>query len=378
MNKPIPKVSVLMCVYNGETHLKEAVNSILKQTFKDFEFVIVDDGSTDSSWQILNEYSIKDSRIVLVQNQENLGLEKSLNKGLAATTGKYLARQDADDISFPERLQLQVNFLDTHQQVGAVGSSIEFIDRQGKVLSKQNLPEDHDSLQSLLLINNCLWHSSMTVRNSLLKELGGYNEQMLHAEDYDLWWRISCNSCLATLPDVLLHYRQDNSAAITKLKRKKQLQCSQQISYKAINQCLQDRDLSSLNEKAHERLWWTYLELIDRQSYKKWWYDERGKSGLLQQQDFRCLKPFWNLLVNRPAGTKIWGTRFYQLSNHLLRSRQTLVGLQLLWILKTKLNISIQWNTTIKALIKPYLPGIKQINRFYRNHHFLKPKIDRI
>lgn len=367
-----------MCVYNGETYLREAVDSILQQTFTDFEFVIVDDGSTDSSWQILTEYSIKDSRIVLIQNEKNLGLEKSLNKGLAATKGEYLARQDADDISLPERLQLQVNFLDTHQTVGAVGSSVEFIDRQGKVLGKQSLPEDHNSLQSLLLINNCLWHSSMTIRNSLLKELGGYNEQMLHAEDYDLWWRISCHSFLATLPTVLIRYRQDNSAAITKLKRKKQLHCAQQISYRAINECLQNQGVTSLNEKAHERLWWTYLELIDRQSYYQWWYGEHGKDGLLQQQDLTRLKSFWNLLVNHPAGTKIWGTKFYQLSNHLLRTRQTLVGLQLLWILKTKLNISIQWKTTIKALIKPYLPGISQIYQFYRNHHFLKPKIDRI
>ncbi|HEY9770412.1 MAG TPA: glycosyltransferase [Coleofasciculaceae cyanobacterium] len=357
MNKSIPKVSILMCVYNGETYLSEAIASILKQSYTDFEFVIVDDGSTDSTRRILSDYAAKDERIVLIYNQHNLGLEKSLNKGLAATKGKYLVRQDADDISLPNRLQLQVDFLDTHPEVGAVGSSVEFIDRQGTVLGKQDIPEDHHSLQALLLINNYLWHSSMTIRRSLLQKLGGYNEQMLHAEDYDLWWRISCNSYLATLSDILLQYRRDNPAAITKLKRKKQLQCSQQISYKAIQESLQDKSLA-LDAKAYERLWWSYLELIDKRSYQKWWYEELGESGLLQQQDLNLLESFWNLLASNPTRAEIWGKRFYHLSNHLLRTKQTLIGLKLLWILKSKLQLSVRWHTTVKALVTPYVPNI--------------------
>jgi glycosyltransferase involved in cell wall biosynthesis len=107
-----PKVSVLMSVYNGESHLGEAVEGILKQTFTDFEFIIVDDGSTDSTWSILSEYATRDKRIVLLQNKNNIGLAQSLNKGLAMARGEYIARQDADDISLSVRFANQVEYLD--------------------------------------------------------------------------------------------------------------------------------------------------------------------------------------------------------------------------------------------------------------------------
>ena len=152
MNRPKCKVSVLMCVYNRETYLQQAIDSILAQTFRDFEFVIVNDGSIDNSWQILNEYSEKDSRIVLIDNKKNIGLEKSLNKGLAATKGEYVARQDADDISLPNRLQLQVDYLENHPEIGALGSSIEFINSQGLVTGKPIVPTDNASVESFLLI----------------------------------------------------------------------------------------------------------------------------------------------------------------------------------------------------------------------------------
>ena len=332
------KISILMCVYNGEAHLREAVESILEQTIKDFEFVIVDDGSTDSSWQILTEYSTEDSRIVLIRNEENLGLEKSLNKGLAATKGEYVARQDADDISLPNRLQLQTNFLDTHREVGALGSSVEFINKQGvvlrkkylPVLRKKHLPVDHESLQALLLINNCLWHSSMMIRRSLMQKLGGYNEKMLYSQDYDLWWRISCNSRLATLPDILLRYRSDNASAITKLKRKQQLQCSLQISFKAVQNSLAGK--ATIDEKVYERFWWAYLKLLSRKSYQKCWYEDQGRSGQLQSQDIQHLQPLWQLLATHPGGLQIWGPRLRNLAYSLLRNRQTVEGFQLLWI----------------------------------------------
>ncbi len=326
MNKSNPKVSILMCVYNGEVHLREAMESILEQTFKDFEFVIVDDGSTDSSWQILTEYSTEDSRIVLIRNEENLGLEKSLNKGLAATQGEYVARQDADDISLPNRLQLQTNFLDTHREVGALGSSLEFINKQGVVLRKKNLPVDHESLQAFLLINNCLW-PSMMIRRSLMQKLGGYNEKMLYAEDYDLYWRISCNSRLATLPDILLRYRSDNASSISKLKRKQQLQCALRISFKAVQDSLAEK--ATIDERVYERFWWA---LLDRKSYQKYWDEDQGRSRQLQLQDIQHLQPLWQLLATHPGGVPIWGPRLRNLALSLLRNRQIVEGFQLLWI----------------------------------------------
>ena len=363
MNKSNPKVSILMCVYNGETYLQKAVESILAQTFKDFEFVIVDDGSTDSSWYILTEYRKKDARIVLIQNEDNLGLEKSLNKGIAATKGEYVARQDADDISLPNRLQLQVDFLDAHPEVGALGSAVEFIDPNGTVLRQLELPTDDESIKSLLLINNCLWHSSMVIRKSLLQKLGGYDEKMLHAEDYDLWWRIGRNSRLATLPEILLQYRLDNSASISKLKRKQQLECAQQISLRVIKESLPEKVLS-IDEPAYARFWWAYLELIDAQSYQQCWYRDRGEQALLRWQDIRKLQPFWDLLAHHPAGAKIWGSRFYQLALHCLRSQQTFTGVYLLWVSWRQLKMPIIWMMVIRSLVKPYLPAF--LHRLWR------------
>ena len=356
MNKSNPKVSILMCVYNGETYLRKAVESILGQTFKDFEFVIVDDGSTDSSWHILTEYCNQDARIVLIQNEDNLGLEKSLNKGIAATKGKYLARQDADDISLPNRLQLQVDFLDAHPEVGALGSAVEFIDRNDTVLEQYLLSTDHEGLHAYLLVNCCLWHSSMTMRRDLLLQLGGYNEEMRHAEDYDLWWRFSRISRLATLPEICLQYRKDNPAAITKLKRKQQLLCSQKISWRAIQESL-SAQAANLDEKAYERFWWAYLEQLDPQSYQQWWYHNLGQEALLRWQDIQLLQPFWDLLSNHPAGARIWGIRLSKLALHYLRSRQTLVGLRLLWVSWRQLEMPISWILAFRSLLKPYLPS---------------------
>ena len=354
MNKSNPKVSVLMCVYNGKTYLREALDSIVGQTFKDFEFIIVDDGSTDNSWEILTEYSKQDSRIVLINNEENLGLEKSLNKGIAATKGEYIARQDADDISLPNRLQLQVDFLDAHPEVGALGSSVEFIDSQGSILQLLKVPTDHETIQARLLIRNCLLHSSMTMRSSLIQKLDGYNEDMLYAEDYDLWWRISLHSRLATLPEILLQYRWDNPSSVSKLKYLQQLKCAQEISFKAIQESLLSKAIN-FDRQAYERFWWAYLELLDPKAYQKYWLIDRTQQGLLKWQDIRKLKPLWDLLQDHPAGAKVWGSKFYELAILFLRSQRTLLGLHLLWITWRQLQMPISWRRVFKILIKPYI-----------------------
>jgi len=115
-----PKISVIMSVYNGEKYLREAIESILNQTFRDFEFIIINDGSTDKTSEILSSYN--DPRIVIINNKRNIGLTKSLNKGLKMVKGEYIARQDADDVSLPERLERMVNFLDMNRDVGLLGS----------------------------------------------------------------------------------------------------------------------------------------------------------------------------------------------------------------------------------------------------------------
>ena len=151
-----PIVTVLMSVYNGERYLNEAIDSILAQTFTDFEFLIIDDASTDSTPKILHSYD--DPRIRIVTNEENLGLTKSLNKGLALAQGEYIARMDADDISLPERLMMQLNFLIDNKTVPLVGSGAIMIDEDGKSIGKMNLPILAEDNYTHLQFINCFVH----------------------------------------------------------------------------------------------------------------------------------------------------------------------------------------------------------------------------
>ncbi len=130
-----PKVSVIMSVYNGDKYLREAIESILNQTFTDFEFIIVNDGSTDNSLEIIESYD--DERIKTINNKKNIGLTKSLNKALKFAKGKYIARQDADDVSLPNRFEKQVEYLDSHPEVALVGTSVYLIDENGKIIGKR-------------------------------------------------------------------------------------------------------------------------------------------------------------------------------------------------------------------------------------------------
>lgn len=345
------KVSVLMSVYNGEPYLREAVESILKQTFRDFDFVIVDDGSTDNAWQILTAYAAQDSRIVLIRNEENIGLDRSLNKGLMLTRGKYIARQDADDVSLPDRLMLQTNLLDSHPEIGALGTAVENIDEQGISLGKHHVPLDHASLQARLLMNNCFHHSSMMIRQSLLQKLGGYDERMRYVEDYDLWWRLSGLARIANLPDVLVCRRRSGGSVIRRY-RQQMLKAALEISLKAVRESLKGR---FLDEETYKRFWWAYHTQYEQLE---------GVNNRLQPGDIKRLQPFWDLLATYPAGPQIWGPRLRTLAHNLLRCQQTDKGVQLLWVVAYRLTTPILWRPTLKSFVEPYVPVIGQ--RFWR------------
>ena len=346
------KVSILMCVYNGEAHVREALESILEQTFTNLEFVIVDDGSTDSTLKILTEYAERDSRIVLIRNEENLGLERSLNKGLAACQGEYFARQDADDVSLPNRLQLQTHFLDTHPEVGALGTAVELIDEQGASLRENYLPVDHESIQARLMLTNSLHHSTLIARRSLMKELGGYDISCRYAEDYDLWWRMSRHSRLATLPVILLRRRMDNSPRISKLYRGEQLQRALALSLLAVQESL--KDSSRLEEKAYQRFWWAYLRSVNKETYQKFWGTNQGRQGQLTWKDFQSLRPLWKLLENHPGGSS-WEPILHRMACQHLEEWQILEGLLLLRIIARQLKMPIQWKSVAKHLVKSYV-----------------------
>ena len=221
MESPDPVVSVVMAVYNERPYLEGAVRSILHQTFEDFEFIIVDDGSTDGSGEVLERFAETDDRIRLT-HQENQGISRSRNRGLSMAKGRYIAVMDGDDVSKPRRLGRQVQFLRTHPEVGVVGTKIKYIDADGQVTGEWPLPTDPDVTSWKLLFNACLCHPSVMVRRSLLEELGGYAEWMPVGLDYELWTRAVQVSRLANLPETLLKLRR-HEGAVTVSRRTEQI-----------------------------------------------------------------------------------------------------------------------------------------------------------
>jgi len=197
-----PRVSVLMPVYNAERFLREAVDSILAQTFRDFEFLIIDDGSTDGSGEILRSYA--DPRLRLIPNGRNLGLTATLNRGLDLAWGAYVARMDADDVSLPERLARQVAFLDARPDVGIVGVWARAF---GETHFKIPHPADPERIRAKLLFDSALVHPSVLMRRSLLDAHGLKYRDFYRMEDYDLWQRAARVFPLANLPEYLLRYR---------------------------------------------------------------------------------------------------------------------------------------------------------------------------
>jgi hypothetical protein len=195
-----------MSVFNGDRYLPDAVDSILKQSVRDFEFIIIDDGSTDATPTILNSYCKGESRM-RVYYQENRGQVDALNRGCALARGKYIARMDADDVAVRDRLKWQVEFMESHSQVGLVGGAVEFIDSSGRILRTARQPVGDRDIRRALLDRNVFWHPTAVFRREVFASLGGYRNVLAPAEDYDLWLRIADCSRVANLEEVLLKYR---------------------------------------------------------------------------------------------------------------------------------------------------------------------------
>lgn len=219
-----PRVSVLMAVYNGEKYLPEAINSILGQTFTDFEFLIVDDGSSDRTPEIINCY--QDPRIKVISNPYNVGLTHSLNKGLDLARGEYVARMDSDDISLPDRLARQVAHMDVNSEVAVCGTWAKDIDSEGKVTGVRETPVGR-SLEREYWRPSPIIHPSAMIRRAHLNGLR-YDEQIRYAQDFDLWLRIKPVHKLANLPEYLLLYRV-HGKSITFCQRDDQLRATYDI-----------------------------------------------------------------------------------------------------------------------------------------------------
>lgn len=201
------EISVLMSVFNGDVFLRRAVESIVAQTFSDFEFVIVDDASTDKTSEILAEYAARDSRIHVFRNERNLGLTASLNVGLSHCRGRYVARMDADDVAEPERFMTQYWFMEEHPDVAASGTCVRVIDEEGKMLGEKTLALTYEEVKSKMLFNNQFIHSTLFFRADILKDSGGYNEKFKKSQDYELMLRLCSRYPVVNLREKLLKFR---------------------------------------------------------------------------------------------------------------------------------------------------------------------------
>jgi Glycosyl transferase family 2 len=203
-----PTISVVMSVFNGECFLREAMDSILAQSFRDFEFIVINDGSSDSSGSILDWYQTQDAR-VRVYHQENCGLVESLNRGCVLARGRYIARMDADDVTVRSRLQWQFDFMEEHPEVGVLGGAVEIINVNGKSIATHYcLKTDHAIRKALLRGDNPLWHPAVFLRKAVIEAAGGYRKGALDAEDYDLWLRVAERCEFANLDKIVLKYRR--------------------------------------------------------------------------------------------------------------------------------------------------------------------------
>jgi glycosyltransferase involved in cell wall biosynthesis len=178
-----------MSVYNGETYLNEAINSILNQTYTDFEFIIINDGSTDKSWSIIEENSKNDARIVPI-NQENMGLTRSLNKAVSLARGQYIARMDDSDISMPNRIKNQVEFLNFNKSYDLVGTHHLIINEKSEVINEANTKYSHEAIMSLLQRRNQFAHGSLLFTKGIFNQVGGYRNFFIYTQDYDFLLRI--------------------------------------------------------------------------------------------------------------------------------------------------------------------------------------------
>lgn len=243
------KISVVMPAYNAEKYIKQAIESILNQTYKDFEFIIINDGSTDDTKHIILSYH--DDRIVYLENKENSGIVVTLNKGLDYATGKYIARMDADDIAVNNRFEKQVKYLDENKNIGVLGTGICTFGKNIKE-QKRVFTTNVEQLKAELIFNSCIAHPTVMIRRDVLQKYNlRYDSEFAGAEDYYLWWNIAKVSKIMTLPDVLLKYRIHE----TQITKKKDEQY-----YKKMNRLMEIRfkDIGYAGTKEEKRMFMKY------------------------------------------------------------------------------------------------------------------------
>lgn len=214
-------VSIITSVYNCEKYVSEMIDSILAQTYYQWEMIIIDDASTDSTWDVISKYH--DARIKKIRNTENEGLTKNLNKGIACAKGEYIARIDGDDIAYPNRLEVQVNYMETHPDIALSGCWMKIFGEKTDI-AQSNLDEEKMNIN--LIMNTVMFHPTFMIRKSILDKYGiRYNENLKYAQDYELEYQLSKYGKLSNISDVLVKYRIHNGQVSIE-KYQEQMKCA--------------------------------------------------------------------------------------------------------------------------------------------------------
>lgn len=221
---PSPKVSVVLPMYNACEHVGQAIGSILNQTWTNLELIIINDASTDGSLQIATKFAEGDSRVKIVDLEQNGGIAQALNTGFSLARGEYVARMDADDISAPERLEKQLKFMDDNPECGVCGSWIKAFNETKKTVSVWETELDHDSIKAHLLFGCALMHPTVVFRKAILTSDSIYESDYIPAEDYRLWSILAFKTKLANVQEVLLDYRIHGDSTSQKESTKQKLQ----------------------------------------------------------------------------------------------------------------------------------------------------------
>ncbi len=218
-----PLVSVIMAAKNVEKYISEAIDSVINQTYKNWELIIVDDGSNDTTLSIIHSYVKNDSRIKIICNEKSVGQAIARNTAVKNSSGDFLAILDADDIAMPDRITGQVHFLENNPNVSAIGGHAEIIDENGKSLGIKRKALNIDAIRFSLLLQNQFIHSAMMIRRDVFNKFGGYDNDFLYAEDYDLWCRIIEKNIILNINKVVSKYRIQ-PGSVTKMKDTQRIQ----------------------------------------------------------------------------------------------------------------------------------------------------------
>jgi glycosyltransferase involved in cell wall biosynthesis len=308
--KADPEISVIMSVYNAGEYLAEALESILSQSFSDFEFIITDDASSDGSLKILEKYSRKDDRILLLRNQFNVGLAENLNKMIGISKGRYMARMDADDIAFSKRFEEQIKFLNKHKEIGVLGAQILPFGKNKVKMFKA--PLTHEEIKACLIFSNPMMHPTVMFRKSLFEDNGlRYKENLRTSQDLDLWFSMIKMTRFANLPEILLRYRIENSSS----------------SYlKNYADGSREELLSNIIKNGIEQTF-PELKYIDME---KLWIFNFGQAG--SEEDFKSIEQFLNDLEAKNAEHKLFDPALfrYYISRQFFRfcTKSTELGLK--------------------------------------------------